>query len=275
MPSIWRTPRFAEHQFRKNLHRRNRAADPVQRARLNDLLHEEKVAIDEFVARTRNEIVQQQFRPEQYTDPRGARLFTLLPVYSLQNRYIQLNLTALSKIIRTTRIRTRVQPDETMNDLCWELFNMQHIRFSERNQLEGKPDSDKSFTGAIRTDGIALEFICERPVLAAEIPLTPTEIAERIDLNTATIWGLDPGLHDIFVASDGAVAGVEDVAQRHRIRKTSTAEYYQLAGFKSATIKRTKHDRNNRDARLIISQHSLFEDKQFRYLQPCCSLCMS
>lgn len=98
-----------------------------------------------------------------------------------------------------------------------------------------------------------MEFICERPVLVAEIPLTPAEVGERVDLNTATIWGLNSGLRDVFAASDGAVAGIEDVARRHRIRKALTAEYYQLAGFKSATIKRAKHDHNNRDAQNIIS----------------------
>lgn len=73
-------PRFADHEFRTNLYRRSQAADPFQRAQLNDLLHDEKVAIDEFVARTKNEVAQQLFRPEQYTDLRGARIFTLLSV---------------------------------------------------------------------------------------------------------------------------------------------------------------------------------------------------
>ncbi|KAI8645950.1 hypothetical protein BD408DRAFT_429113 [Parasitella parasitica] len=222
-PSI---QRYVTHSFLENTQRRSPAADLVQRQRRNDLLPQEKAAIDDFVARTRASISRNEYRPEKFTDPRGARLFNILPKYTA---------------------------NEDMKDVCWSLFDMSRIGFRSRNDLDGKALSDKRFTGAIRTDGIALEFICDRPSLAAEAALTPADIATEIDLNTATIWGLDPGIRDVFIASDGVGTGASQDRQRHRIRKTSLGEYYQLFGFKSAIIKRAKHDQANADACRLIS----------------------
>ena len=53
----------------------------------------------------------------------------------------------------------------------------------------------------------------------------------RASSSNATVWGVDPGLTDIFVASDNHV-----VSNRHRVCKASTTEYYQLAGFKKHVI---------------------------------------
>lgn len=83
--------------------------------------------------------------------------------------------------------------------------------------------------------------------------LTPADIGAEIYLNNTTVRGLDPGLRDIFVACDGVGTGADPSRQRHRIRKTSTSEYYQLSEFKSAAIKRAKHDRANVDAHRLIS----------------------
>ncbi|KAL7312785.1 hypothetical protein PS15m_008510 [Mucor circinelloides] len=55
------------------------------------------------------------------------------------------------------------------------------------------------------------------------------------------------------IRTDGVGTGAGQDRQRHRIRKTSTGEYYQLCGFKSAIIKRAKHDQANADARRLIS----------------------
>lgn len=165
MPTI---QQYVNHSFLENTRRRSRAADPIQRQRHNDLLTQEKVAIDNFVARTKASISGNGFRPEQFTDPRDALLFNILPIYSLQQRYFQTNITVISKIIRESRIRPSVTANENTKDVCWSLFDMKKIGFRSRNDLDGKELSGKSFTSAIRTDGIALEFICERPSHAAD-----------------------------------------------------------------------------------------------------------
>ncbi|KAI8989428.1 hypothetical protein BDB01DRAFT_895272 [Pilobolus umbonatus] len=80
--------RYSTHSFLENIRRRSREADPNQGQRHNDLLAQEKADIDGFVAMTRTSIARSEFRPEQFTDPHGARLFNLLPIFSLQRRYI-------------------------------------------------------------------------------------------------------------------------------------------------------------------------------------------
>ena len=88
-----------------------------------------------------------------------------------------------------------------------------YIGFKNFEDLEGER---KTFTGRMRTDGVDLEFMCERPKAKAVRDLTPASVAARMNLSNATVWRVDPGLTDIFVASD---------------------EYYQLAGFKKSIIK--------------------------------------
>ncbi|KAG2231708.1 hypothetical protein INT48_000448 [Thamnidium elegans] len=58
---------------------------------------------------------------------------------------------------------------------------------------------------------------------------------------------IQAGLRDVFVAADG------NHLERHRIRTITTAEYYQLAGFKKATITRGKIGRGDTEERAIIS----------------------
>ncbi|KAG2237249.1 hypothetical protein INT48_006653 [Thamnidium elegans] len=55
------------------------------------------------------------------------------------------------------------------------------------------------------------------------------------------------GLPDVFVAADG------NHLERHKIRTTTTAEYYQFAGFKKATITRGRIGRGDAEERAIIS----------------------
>ncbi|RCI02267.1 hypothetical protein CU098_008120 [Rhizopus stolonifer] len=68
---------------------------------------------------------------------------------------------------------------------------------------------------------------------AQTVPLTPTEIAKEIEL-------------------DSAIVGVSILA--HRIRNMSTFEYYQLVDFNVAKIKRIKYDRTHFDARKAIAR---------------------
>jgi hypothetical protein len=49
-----------------------------------------------------------------------------------------------------------------------------------------------------------------------------------------TVWGVDPGSTDMFMAVDGCSV------TSHRIRKTSTKEYYDLCGYNHATEKRNQ-----------------------------------
>ncbi|KAI8997070.1 hypothetical protein BDB01DRAFT_901515 [Pilobolus umbonatus] len=118
---------------------------------------------------------------------------------------------------------------------------------SKSKKIEGKGNNAYpmleyriTFKRPLRSDGVDLEFICRRKSHDVGRVLTPMEIAQRDLLDTATVWALDPGVKDVLIAADG-----HNPNRTHRIRKTSTNDYYYLAGLKKATITRTKIKRDN------------------------------
>ncbi|KAI9476532.1 MAG: hypothetical protein EXX96DRAFT_577467 [Benjaminiella poitrasii] len=74
------------------------------------------------------------------------------------------------------------------------------------------------------------------------------DINAKIDKRYATVWVVDPGMNDIYFASNG------DCDKRHRIRRTGKAEYYSLCGFNSATKRRNMHANSNLDAIRVLNQ---------------------
>jgi hypothetical protein len=59
-------------------------------------------------------------------------------------------------------------------------------------------------------------------------------VSQRHRLTLRTVWAVDPGKTDVFVAVDSSSTNP------HRVRKTSTKEYYDLCGFNQATNKRRR-----------------------------------
>jgi hypothetical protein len=85
----------------------------------------------------------------------------------------------------------------------------------------------------LRTDGTDLEFIFKRLKYPRPSDVTPMHFVGWLSENyKMTIWGLDPGSTDLFVAADRSNQNA------HRIRRTSTKEYYDLCGFKVANENR-------------------------------------
>ncbi|KAI8879645.1 hypothetical protein K501DRAFT_303133 [Backusella circina FSU 941] len=65
------------------------------------------------------------------------------------------------------------------------------------------PNESKRFTCVILTDGVGIDFICEKQVPKKSSPPTPASIKKDIDdLSEAIIWRVDPGIREMFVASD-------------------------------------------------------------------------
>ena len=67
-----------------------------------------------------------------------------------------------------------------------------------------------------------------------------------------TIWGVDPGKTDVFVAVDGSSTNP------HRFRKTSSKEYYDLCGYNQAKNKQRRWmEADDRTRELIDGMTSL------------------
>ena len=86
-------------------------------------------AITNFVNQTKISISGRTFRPEKYTDPKGVRLFTLLPVYSFHPRYIQIDGTVLGKLLVDAGLETQQNcaDDDMTSRRFWQYLDMTRI----------------------------------------------------------------------------------------------------------------------------------------------------
>jgi transcription elongation factor Elf1 len=80
-----------------------------------------------------------------------------------------------------------------------------------------------------------------------EKQVTPADLKEDVE-NGALVWGVDPGITDVFTACDSS----SDKAER--IRRTSSKEYYHLCGYNHAAQERKKHQQDHQDDFKFISK---------------------
>ncbi|CEP18456.1 hypothetical protein [Parasitella parasitica] len=96
----------------------------------------------------------------------------------------------------------------------------------------------------MQTNGYSVEFTFKKkPVKkATSKPLTAADFCEDNKDEQVIIWGVDPGVTDIYTAADSG-----DTSKKERIRKTSCKEYYHMYGFNLAKQKRMQHQNNLQD----------------------------
>ncbi|KAI8972701.1 hypothetical protein BDB01DRAFT_839301 [Pilobolus umbonatus] len=82
--------------------------------------------------------------------------------------------------------------------------------------------------GVVSPKDKKMDKICWDALDMTKIGSSSLAVAALVDLDTAVVWGFDPGLRAISVAADNNT--------RHRIRKTSTPEYFHLAGYHAANL---------------------------------------
>jgi len=86
-------------------------------------------AITNFVNETKISISGRNVRPEKYTNPKDARLFTLLPVYSFHPRYIQIDGIVLGKLLVDAglEMQQNCADDDMTSRRFWQYFDMTRI----------------------------------------------------------------------------------------------------------------------------------------------------
>jgi hypothetical protein len=91
----------------------------------------------------------------------------------------------------------------------------------------------------LSTDGISIDFLFNKKPFKDRESITPTSFKHWVTEgdHVATIWGVDPGVTDVFVAADGITE------EQNRIRKCSSKEYYHLCGYNAATKEREQYRR--------------------------------
>ncbi|KAL1932327.1 hypothetical protein VTP01DRAFT_9383 [Rhizomucor pusillus] len=176
--------------------------------------------IKTFIEETSTELKNGTFRPLKYTNPRGARRFTLLPLYNFQARHVSMDLQAFSKLLLDSGLRIKKDgqvTQETAKQGYFRIFDMAKIGCK---------------TNQIITDGYDLIFVFKKPKKEYQ-PQVPDSIGKSIDNPDTIVWSVDPGVTDIITSVDGVVD------EPHRIRQTSANERYHLCGYNRTRIRET------------------------------------
>ena len=178
--------------------------------------------LDRLVCKTRNKIQTGTFQPKMCVSQKGGRLFTLCPLHSFQQRYIEINARTLRCLIKHTGYKEKFPKDDSV--LFWNAFNFTRIGVKSLDNMYTKK---QHFWNTIRSDGTVIDFLFGRPKRSTTtIEKSPADI--RLDLTKDRLWGVDPGITDVFVAADG------NGDESHEVRKTSTKEFYHISGWNKA-----------------------------------------
>ncbi|CEP07234.1 hypothetical protein [Parasitella parasitica] len=78
------------------------------------------------------------------------------------------------------------------------------------------------------------------------------------NLSNVLIWGVDPGVTDIYTAADS-----DDASKKEIIRTTSCKEYYHMFGFNLAKQKRMQHQNDNQQDFDFYQQIAYFKNIEF------------
>jgi hypothetical protein len=101
-----------------------------------DCILEKREGIQDFVDSTVQAIEAGTFRPEKYTDPKGSRKFTLLPMFSMQAGHIPLDAETLPTILRRSGLTTHVtMSEEDFLRTVWQNFDFTHLGFESVEDL--------------------------------------------------------------------------------------------------------------------------------------------
>ncbi|CEJ00390.1 hypothetical protein RMCBS344292_14446 [Rhizopus microsporus] len=170
-------------------------------------------AVQTFIKTVQARIQDKTLVPLKHTNPRGSRYFSLLPLYKVGSKSIQIDAQPFWKLAK--------QCDNKIK--------------SGYKTLESLTLHSKKFANVITTDGYAVCFMFKKTISIQDEPRrelkTPKDFADIAD--DAEIWAVDPDISTIFIAVDST--------KHERVRTTSLEEYYHLCGYNLATRRQKEH----------------------------------
>ncbi|ORX45707.1 hypothetical protein DM01DRAFT_1377999 [Hesseltinella vesiculosa] len=203
-----------------------------------------------LVAETQRAIAAGTFSSEAYLVSPKVRLFSVLPTPSLTRKFIQVSHDSLGEIMRHFGLEHYVVP-QAIRPVAGQV----HDNFKILN-LKRIHSGRGIFLNQLYTDGYSVCVPFKKMSGASsDQPLRLTDISP-VAMQQMDVWGKDPGVTDIFVASNSSdpraylspadLPGEPLLATppnpRHQIRRFSSAEYYVKAGYRKtvANIKAWK-----------------------------------
>ncbi|ORX61742.1 hypothetical protein DM01DRAFT_1332325 [Hesseltinella vesiculosa] len=199
-----------------------------------------------LVAETQRALAAGTFSSEAYLVSPKVRLFSVLPTPSLTRKFIQVSHDSLGEIMRHFGLEHYAVP-QAIRPVAGQV----HDNFKILN-LKRVHSGRGIFLNQLYTDGYSVCVPFKKMSGASSgQPLRLTDISPQME-----VWGIDPGVTDIFVASNSsdprAYLSPADLPDepllatlpnpRHQIRRFSSAEYYVKAGYRKtvANIKAWK-----------------------------------
>ncbi|GAB5591742.1 hypothetical protein Unana1_06642 [Umbelopsis nana] len=180
----------------------------------------------------------------------------MVPIYTFQLRHVQLDAKTWKSLLRKAGLfRGDQLKQEQLSEILWRQFDFSKIGIHNEEHLK---TPRREFWNVIRTDGVDIEFLFKKMKATRDEP-TPADFKDWLEYrgDGVTIWGVDPGVTDIFVAVDDG-ASLEDT-DACRIRKTSTKEYYDLCGYNVASEKRSRWKREDAETASVIDKIPSFK----------------
>ncbi|ORY91372.1 hypothetical protein BCR43DRAFT_518717 [Syncephalastrum racemosum] len=226
-----------------------RLSEP-SRQRIRDIIHNTRQKIENSRLYLRGNTANLQyddcFVPDVHQMAQQRPYFSLAPSSHLKRRYSTIDMGMLAALLRhsTPRLYESMchQAGITTDQHDWkwehnlklfaETFDFAAIGFPDMLNTIDDPAPAVMFTGHIQTDGHGVDFILARQRREGEHVKDVTELAvDEAWQNKYEIWGVDPGVTEVFVASN------DHNEAPHQIRKMSAAEFYSIAGYKKSSKK--------------------------------------
>ena len=183
-------------------------------------------AVQTFIKTVQTRIQDETFMPLKYTDPRGSRYFSLLPLFKIDSKSIYIDAQSFWKLAK--QCDNKIKPDQKNdNDLTLWYCNVFDFSTIGYKTLEILTSRSKKFTyvclhgfsvglnkcchcrNVITTDGYAISFMFKKTVSIQDEPKreskTPKDSADIVD--DAEIWAVDSDISTIFTAVDSTEHG--------------------------------------------------------------------
>ncbi|KAG0165284.1 hypothetical protein DFQ30_008651 [Apophysomyces sp. BC1015] len=178
-----------------------------------------------------------------WNSAKEQRLFNLVPKPSFIKKYIKLTNGAIKTLLLHVGLGTYVNDENTLKEIL------------DLGKIKTQPGM--IFSGYLVTDGYATSVPFQKPLTnnTEQLPELLPEDFKEWEFKYLNIWGADPGVSSIYVASNGSDNDVyhgrpdaldEDydrtrlltrIYDEHEIRRFSTVEYYTKAGYKKTMQK--------------------------------------
>ncbi|CEG72553.1 hypothetical protein RMATCC62417_08096 [Rhizopus microsporus] len=126
-------------------------------------------AVQTFIKTVQARIQDKTFIPLKHTDPRGSKYFSLLPLYKIDSKSIQIDAQSFWKLAKQCDNKIKLG-QKNDNDLTLWYFNVSGFSKIGYKTLDSLTSRSKKFANVITTDSYAVSFMFKKTVSIQDEP---------------------------------------------------------------------------------------------------------